>query len=420
MNSPADLLKELRIDRSAPPPSPSRRGLWIALAIVVALLVLAGAAWAWLGRDKGVEVHTAAVVAIGNGGASSSVLDATGYVVARRMATVSSKITGKVREVLIEEGQHVQAGQVLATLDPIDADAERDLATAQLAAARSQIGSVQAQLHQAEADATRLSALSKQQLVSKSQYDQAVAQRDSLRAQLTTARHNAQVANDQLRIAGHGVENTIVRAPFAGVVIAKAAQPGEIVSPLSAGGGFTRTGIGTIVDMDSLEVEVDVGEAYIGRVQAGMPVESTLNAYPDWKIPGKVIAIIPTADRGKATVKVRVGLDVRDPRIVPDMGVRVSFLEAAKPAAARQPQGVRVPSAAIVQRGGHDVVFALKDDNTVEQRDVKTGIAMGDDRQVLSGLSAGDSVVLAPPDALVDGTKVRMAKEDAAADSSSE
>jgi RND family efflux transporter MFP subunit len=410
MNSPADLLKELRIDRSAAPP-PSRRGLWIALAGLIALLVIAGAAWAWFGRDKGIEVHTAAVVAIGNGGASSSVLDATGYVVARRMATVSSKITGKVREVLIEEGQHVQAGQVLATLDPIDADAERDLANAQLAAARSQIGSVQAQLRQADADATRLGSLVKQQLVSKSQYDQAVAQRDSLRAQLTTAQRNAQVASDQLRIAGHGVENTIVRAPFTGVVIAKAAQPGEIVSPLSAGGGFTRTGIGTIVDMDSLEVEVDVGEAYIGRVQPNMPVESTLNAYPDWKIPGKVIAIIPTADRGKATVKVRVGLDVRDPRIVPDMGVRVSFLEAAKPAAAQQPQGVRASASAIVQRDGHDVVFALKDDNTVERRDVKTGIAMGDDRQVLSGLSAGDSVVLDPPDALVDGAKVRMAKE---------
>ena len=410
MNSPADLLKELRIDRSAAPP-PSRRGLWAALAGLIVLLVVAGAAWAWFGRDKGIEVHTAAVVAIGNGGASSSVLDATGYVVARRMATVSSKITGKVREVLIEEGQHVQAGQVLATLDPIDADAERDLANAQLAAARSQIGSVQAQLRQADADATRLGSLVKQQLVSKSQYDQAVAQRDSLRAQLTTVQRNAQVASDQLRIAGHGVENTIVRAPFTGVVIAKAAQPGEIVSPLSAGGGFTRTGIGTIVDMDSLEVEVDVGEAYIGRVQPNMPVESTLNAYPDWKIPGKVIAIIPTADRGKATVKVRVGLDVRDPRIVPDMGVRVSFLEAAKPAAAQQPQGVRAPASAIVQRDGHDVVFALKDDNTVERRDVKTGIAMGDDRQVLSGLSAGDSVVLDPPDALVDGAKVRMAKE---------
>ncbi len=410
MNSSADLLKELRIDRGAPPPT-SRRGLWIAVVVLAILLVLAGAAWAWWGRDKGTEVHTATVVAIGNGSASASVLDATGYVVARRMATVSSKITGKVREVLIEEGQHVDAGQVLATLDPVDANAQRDLAMAQLDSARSQSGSVQAQLREAEANAARLGTLAKQQLVSKSQYDQAIAQRDSLRSQLLTTQRNAQVASDQLRIAGHGVDNTVVRAPFAGVIVAKAAQPGEIVSPLSAGGGFTRTGIGTIVDMDSLEVEVDVGEAYIGRVQPKMPTEATLNAYPDWKIPGEVIAIIPTADRGKATVKVRVSLNQKDARIVPDMGVRVSFLEAAKPATAKQPQGVRVPSAAIVQRGGHDVAFALKDDNTVEQRDLKIGIAMGDDRQILSGLSAGDSVVLDPPTGLKDGALVRIAKD---------
>jgi RND family efflux transporter MFP subunit len=419
MNSSADLLKQLRIDRSAPPPQGSRRGLWIALAAVVLVLAMAGIAWALLGRDTAINVHTDTAVAIGNGAASSSVLDATGYVVARRMATVSAKITGKVRDVRIEEGQHVQAGQVLATLDPIDANAERDLATAQLAAARSQAGSVQAQLHEAEANATRLGALVKQQLVSKSQYDQAIAQRDSLRAQLNTAQHNAQVANDQLRIAGNGVDNTVVRAPFAGVIIAKAAQPGEIVSPLSAGGGFTRTGIGTIVDMDSLEVEVDVGEAYIGRVQPKMPVESTLNAYPEWKIPGRVIAIIPTADRGKATVKVRVGLNVRDPRIVPDMGVRVSFLEQAQPKQAARPSGVLAPTSAIVQRGGKDVVFVVTDE-TAHARAVKLGRTLGDDREVLSGLSGGDIVVVDPPQKLVDGERVRVAKEEADAAATNE
>jgi RND family efflux transporter MFP subunit len=339
------------------------------------------------------------------------VLDATGYVVARRMATVSAKVTGKVREVLIEEGQHVEAGQVLATLDPIDANAERDLASAQLAAARSQAGSVQAQLRQADADAVRLGALVKQQLVSKSQYDQAVAQRDALRAQLATTQRNAQVASDQLRIAGNGVDNTVVRAPFAGVVVAKAAQPGEIVSPFSAGGGFTRTGIGTIVDMDSLEVEVDVGESYIGRVQPKMPIEATLNAYPEWKIPGEVIAIIPTADRSKATVKVRVALNVHDPRIVPDMGVKVSFLEAAPKPGANQPQGVRAPAAAIAQRGGGTVAFVVGDKGVVSQHAVSVGRQMGDDRQVLSGLSPGDEVVTDPPAELKDGSLVRVAPE---------
>jgi len=408
MNTKADLLNELRIDRKAPPEPPRRRGLWIAIAVVV-LLLLVVAGWALFGRDGGVEVRTAPVVAISAGGANASVLDATGYVVARRTATVSSKITGRVREVLIEEGQRVEAGDIMATLDPIDADAQRSLSASQLDAARSQTGSLQAQLAQAEAEAARLQELVGQQLVSRSQYDQAVAQRDALRAQLGSAQRNVQVASASLAIADLGVDNTVVRAPFAGVVTAKAAQPGEIVSPLSAGGGFTRTGIGTIVDMDSLEIEVDVGEAFIGRVQPGMPVEATLNAYPDWKIPAEVIAIIPAADRGKATVKVRIAIREKDARIVPDMGVRVSFLEAPAAEGEEQRRGVRVPGAAIVQRDGADVAFVLGEDDTVAQRELQTGIALGNDRQVLSGVAAGETVVLDPPATLADGARVRMA-----------
>ena len=310
MTTKADLLKELRIDRNAAPP-PRRRWPWIALGVLAGLLLLVLVGSMLSGGDAA-EVQVAPVEAAGAGAAPASVLDASGYVVARRMATVSAKITGRVREVLIEEGMEVTEGQVMATLDPVDADAQRSLAAAQLAAARTQVANVQAQLTEAEANARRLQSLVGQQLVSQAQHDQAVAQRDSLRAQLDAARRQVDVAADQLDIADIGVDNTIVRAPFDGVVIAKAAQPGEIVSPLSAGGGFTRTGIGTVVDMDSLEIEVDVGEAYIGRVSPGMEVEAALNAYPDWKIPAEVIAIVPAADRGKATVKVRIALLERD------------------------------------------------------------------------------------------------------------
>ncbi|MCD7098011.1 efflux RND transporter periplasmic adaptor subunit [Stenotrophomonas sp. MMGLT7] len=408
MNASADLLKELRIDRKAPPsePPPGRRRGWIVAIVIAVLLALAGLAFALLGRGRAPEVHTAPVVAIAPGGSSSSVLDASGYVVARRMATVSAKITGKVREVMIEEGMRVEEGQVMATLDPIDADAQRQLAASQLEAARSQVDNMRAQLTQAEAEAGRLQALVAQQLVSRSQYDQAVAQRDALRAQLQSAQRNVRVAGDQLAISDLNVDNNIVRAPFAGVVTAKAAQPGEIVSPLATG-GFTRTGIGTVVDMDSLEIEVEVGESYIGRVQPKMPAEVVLNAYPDWKIPAEVIAIIPAADRGKATVKVRVAIQVKDPRIVPDMGVRVSFLEKPQPQQ-DGPQGVRVPANALVQRGGQTLAFALKGDDRVEQRAVKAGIEMGQDRQVLSGLAAGETVVVEPPQELEDGAKVKL------------
>jgi len=409
MNTSADLLNSLKIDRNAPPPPPSRKGLRIGLA-VVGVAVLAAAGVFALRGGKGVEVSVAEATAIGGTGAgNASVLDATGYVVARRMATVSAKVTGRVREVLIEEGQKVEEGQVLARLDPVDAQAQRALSESQLAASQSQIASVQAQLKEAEANAARLSTLVAQKLVSRAQFEQAVATRDALRAQLATTQRNAQVARDGLRIADNGVDNTIVRAPFAGVVIAKSAQPGEIVSPLSAGGGFTRTGIGTIVDMASLEVEVEVGEAFIGRVKPGMRTETILNAYQDWKIPGRVIAIIPAADRGKATVKVRVGLDAKgDPRIVPDMGARVGFLEDAKPAQADAKPGVLVPAAAIAQRGDRDVAFVVNG-GMASLRKLTLGRTLGEDREVLAGVAGGEQVVLDPPETLADGARVTVA-----------
>jgi RND family efflux transporter MFP subunit len=410
MNPSGELLKELKIDRTESPPP--RRGIGVVSGVVLALLLLAIAGWWLFGRDSAPELHMASVTRIGGGSGKGSVLDASGYVVARRMATVSAKITGKVREVLIEEGQSVKAGQVLATLDLIDADAQLALSRAQLAVAKSNVGNIKAQLIEGERNVKRNESLLNKHFVSQAVYDQAVAQRDALSAQLAAAQDSEGVAREQLRISGIGVDNTVVRAPFAGVVIAKSAQPGEIISPLSAGGGFTRTGICTIVDMDSLEIEVDVGEAFIGRVQPNMPVEATLNAYPDWKIPAWVIAIIPTGDRTKATVKVRIGLKLHDPRILPDMGARVSFLDAAPAAAdtAAQKPRMLAPAAAIVKRDGADTAFVFEGDKAV-QRKVARGIAHGDDVEITEGLASGDIVVLSPPNDLRDGARVRRAPD---------
>ena len=341
--------------------------------IALVLLLLAIAGWFVFGREKAIEVRTAPTAAIGAGTASASVLDASGYVVARRMATVSAKITGKVREVMIEEGQRVEAGQVHGHARP-DRRRRRTLAMPRRSWAprKARSTGAQAQLVEAEANARRLSTLVNQQLVS-----QVAVRPGRRRSAIRCARSwsppsaTPRSSADRLRIADNGVDNTVVRAPFAGVITAKAAQPGEIVSPLSAGGGFTRTGIGTIVDMDSLEVEVEVGEAFIGRVQPKMPVEATLNAYPDWKIPGEVIAIIPTADRGKATVKVRVALNVKDPRIVPDMGVQRQ-LPGSGQARRAQPKTRRAPappSATATAR----TCFRGDRRRTVEQRELRLG-----------------------------------------------
>jgi RND family efflux transporter MFP subunit len=254
---------------------------------------------------------------------------------------------------------------------------------------------------QARADAARLDALVDRGLVSKQAAEQARTAVASYQAQVDAQRRQVAAAQAQARVAQVNYDYTVVRAPFAGVVTDKAAQVGEIVSPLSAGGGFTRTGVGTIVDMDSLEIDVDVNEAYIGRVQPGMPAEAVLDAYPDWRIPAHVIAIVPAADRGKATIKVRVALEAKDARIVPDMGVRVSFLEKKADLTTQRPRGVLVPANAVVQRDGHDVVFVVQDKHA-RQRRVQPQPA-GELRRLPEGVQPGETVVVSPPDSLRDG-----------------
>ncbi len=406
----SDLLNELRLDRNAR--GPRSRGRLVVLAACV-VLALAGLLW-WFGlaQPASPTVRVAVARFAGEAPGAASVLDASGYVTARRQATVSAKVTGKVTEVLIEEGQRVEEGAVLARLDDTEARAQLALAQAQLVAARSQLAEVRAQLEQAERDFARQQQLFERQLVAAQALDAAMAQRDTLRARLANIGEQIKVAQEGVAVAQVQLENTIIRAPFAGVVVAKAAQPGEMISPISAGGGFTRTGIGTIVDMDSLEIQVDVNEAFINRVTPGQPVEATLNAYPDWKIPAEVIAIVPTADRSKATVKVRIAIKKKDPRIVPDMGVRVAFLNppSGTPAPAAATQGVLVPAEAVQAEGGSGVVFVFANDK-VERRKVTLGQTVGADRRVLSGLRGGERVVLSPPESLRDGATVKLAEK---------
>jgi RND family efflux transporter MFP subunit len=336
------------------------------------------------------------------------VLDATGYVTPRRIATVSAKTTGKVVEVLIEEGMQVSEGQLLARLD--DAEVLRDVALgeASLQAARLDLRETQVRLELAERELQRQADLVERKLTAQQAVDAARAERDSLQARLASARGQVEVAARRLDQTRQQLDNTQIRAPFSGVVIAKAAQPGEMISPISAGGGFTRTGIGTIVDMDSLEIEVDVSEQYIDRVAAGQPVDARLNSYPDWSIPGRVIAVIPTADRSKATIKVRVSIDSRDPRIVPDMGVRVAFLreEAAAESGAPVVAGVRVPATAVRVEGAAASVFVISE-GSASARSVRLGERMGEDWQLLDGLKVGERIATDAA-GLADGQRVEL------------
>ena len=404
------LLGQLRIDPAQRdgPVGGGKKVLRLALIVAaVALLAVAFGYWKWRNRALAVEVTAAIAPSAAQG--PGATLQASGYVTARRQATVSAQITGTIREVLIEEGEHVKAGQVLARLEDSAYQAGVAQAQAQLRAAEALVTQYEGQLAQAQRDTARGQDIVGRGLASRQSLELTQTQEATLGAQLQAQRRQAELAQAALRGAQVQLGYCTVRAPFAGVIVAKSAQSGEIISPISAGGGFTRTGVGTIVDMDSLEIEVDVNEAYINRVTAEQRAQAVLDAYPDWTIPAHVIAIIPTADRNKATVKVRVGLDQKDPRILPDMGVRVSFLEPEVPAGttpAAAIVGVLVPGSAIVSGAGGQVVYVVEN-GQAHARAVKPGQAYGDLRAV-TGLGAGASVVRTPPEALRDGARVTI------------
>jgi RND family efflux transporter MFP subunit len=406
--SNSDLLKELRIERHQREDHGSGPGRWPwIVGVIVLILLLIGAGSWWLLSHRAIPVHTVAAVAAASDPGAGAVLQATGYVTARRQATVSAQLTGTLTEVLIEEGDRVKKDQILARLDDSEYKAALDTAVAQAKAAHALVEQFQAQLAQNLRDATRNDTLATQGLVSKQVAEQARTLASSTRAQLVSQQKQAVAADAEVVEAQVNFDYCVVRAPFDGVITTKDAQVGEIISPFSTG-GFTRTGVGTIVDMDSLEVDVDVNEAYIGRVTPKMPAEAVLDAYPDWRIPAHVIAIVPAADRGKATVKVRVAMEQKDSRVVPDMGVRVSFLEAKPAVAAQAQKGVLVPAKAIVKRDGDDSVFIVADGKAHRQSVQPAAQEFGDLRLIPASVNAGESVVVSPPDDLHDGSDVSV------------
>ena len=399
MTERAELLRQLAIPSNE---REARGNPWPWIFGAITIVVLGYFGWRFLMQaDSAPLVNVVTAVSAEQTSSNDAILEGSGYVVARRQATVSAKTTGKLLEVLLEEGMEVQAGQVLARLEPENIQRQLSLATAQMVSSRARVRESEIALVQAERELVRQRELMKRKLVSQQALDLALSEVESLRARVASARSEIAVANASVEIYNQELDDLTVRAPFAGVVIAKAAQPGEIVSPISAGGGFTRTGIGTIVDMNSLEVEIDVSESNIQKVFADQPAEILLNAYPDSVIAGKVIAIIPTADRTKATVKVRVGFVVRDKRALPDMGARVKFL--ADSTLGVPIVGVLLPSTAVID--GH--VFAI-DGATLKQRSVKVSQQMGSSVRIEQGVSAGERFATPNEGAIfTDGMTVR-------------
>jgi RND family efflux transporter MFP subunit len=400
-------LGALRINKEQRKESKTGKVVGIILAALLVVALVAGAAY--YSRNSAPVVEVATAQKAGPGG-PTALLNASGYVTPRRRATIAAKITGRVIGVYFDEGVHVKEGQILARLDDSDVKRAFDSAVADRNSTQAQIADYQVQLKNAELLVHRSQELQTAGVQSQEVLDNALTSADSLRAKIALTKEQVNGSVARINEAQQAVDNTVIRAPFEGIVVSKDAQVGEMVSPISAGGGFTRTGIATIVDMNSNEIEVDVNEAYIARVEPGQLVTAVLDAYPDWQIPSKVRTVIPTADRQKATVKVRISFIKLDPKILPDMGVKVTFLgeEPKKQANAVQPVA-SVPSSAVRDDNGSKIVFLVKEDK-LERRAVKAGDARGDQVDIFAGLNPGDVVVTKGPPGLHDGETIQLKK----------
>jgi len=396
-------LSSLRIDPRARPNAQGGKKKRLVIGAVLAVVVVLLGARVFTVRSARVEVAVATSSVQEKG---TVVLNASGYVTPRRRSTVAAKITGRVEEMMVEEGMNVEAGQVLARIDDADARKLLDTAQAEYDVARATIAELEVNYADANRTLRRIERLQGEKVSSQQDLDRAQAAVDALKARRALAGEQVRSARARIEVARQDVENCTVRAPFSGIAVSKDAQVGEMVSPISAGGGFTRTGIATIVDMGSLEIEVDVNESYIAKVGIGQAVEATLDAYPDWRIPGAVRTIIPTADRQKATVKVRIAFAGLDPRILPDMGVKVSFLSGEKSVQDSQVRTL-IPRQALREIEGKQVVFQYRE-GRLALRTVTVGSKQASEVEVLEGISPGDTVVVSGPANLKDGQRVQV------------
>jgi RND family efflux transporter MFP subunit len=395
-------LGSLRIDDHHRKPGGAGKRVGIGFAVLLGGLVISGGVYAYMHQKPVVEVAVVPKPLVG----PQALLNASGYVTPQRRATVAAKITGRVTRVFFEEGLHVHTGFVLATLD--DSDAQKALASAKADrdATEAGITDLQVQLKNSQIQLHRAQELQAAGVETQEALDNARMAADSLRAKIALAEEQVVAAEARIHEAQQVVDNCVIRAPFDGIIVSKDAQVGEMVSPNSAGGGFTRTGIATIVDMNSNEIEVDVNESYIARVQPGQEVTAVLDAYPDWQIPCRVRTIIPTADRQKATVKVRISFKKLDPRILPDMGIKVTFL-GDEPKKTDVVPALTIPQNAVRDDGGQKIVFLVKDDR-VERRAVRIGANRGAETEILAGLAAGDTIVVRGPADLHDGQAIAI------------
>jgi len=396
-------LGALRIEAHKRGSQKAGKRIAVVFFVLLAALVAVGGVYAHMHQAPSVQVATLDAADSG----LRALLNASGYVTPQRRATVAAKITGRVTGVFFTEGLRVHKGFVLATLD--DSDVQKALASAKADrdATQSSILDLQVQLKSAQIELHRAQELRAAGVQTQQALDNATMAENSLRAKIDYAQVQVLAGEARINEAQQAVDNCVIGAPFDGIIVSKDAQVGEMVSPISAGGGFTRTGIATIVDMASNEIEVDVNENYIARVKPGQAVSAVLDAYPDWKIPSHVRTIIPTADRQKATVEVRIAFDKLDPRILPDMGVKVSFLGEEEKQEEKTPVGVMVPQNAVRDEVGRKIVFVVKGDH-VERHAVKVGATNNAQAQVLAGLSPGDTVVVGGPSDLRDGEAVAI------------